>query len=565
MDIFFQIGVMFIIATVGAYLAKLIKQPMIPAYIIAGVIIGPVMGVITNSTIIKTLSEIGIAFLLFIVGLELNLKKLKDTGPVATLGGLIEVLVVTSAGFIAAVLLGYTNKEAIYMGLILAFSSTMVVVKLLSDKRELETLHGRIIIGILLVQDIIAIFALSMLTTIDGFFVWDIVMSLAKAAALMAAAYLLSKYTFPVMFKKAAESQELLLLMSLGICFLFSIAISYIGFSIAVGAFIAGLSLANLPYNIEIIGRVKSLRDFFATMFFVSLGMELISIQFFRIMLPLAVFLVIVVVLKPFVIMLMCSIFKYTKRTSFLSAMSLAQVSEFSLIMAAFVLNDGSLSNNIFSITIILAIITITATSYIVKFENKLFSMLSKPLSVFDIKETGEHMQYLPQELEYDIILVGYDRIGYNVFKMLTKAKKSFFVIDFNPDIVKRLVSRKVPCIYGDIGDPEILDRLNLKKTQLVISTVPDLNDSIHIIKKVKRENPKAIVFVTASIIEEALRLYREGADYVVLPHFLGGEKVSSFIEETAGDHRKVSMIKLEHICELKKRIEMEHEHPRKA
>ncbi|MBU0535584.1 MAG: cation:proton antiporter [Nanoarchaeota archaeon] len=563
MEIFTQIGIMFIISAAGAFIAKLIKQPIIPAYIIAGAIVGPVLGFITSSEIIRTMSEIGIAFLLFVVGLEMSVKKLKDTGFFATIGGTMQMIFIFIIGFWIAILLGFLRIEAVYVGFIVAFSSTMVVVKLLSDRREIDTLHGRIIIGILLMQDIIALFVLSILASPDGFALTAILISLAKGAGLLLIAWVLSNYTFPPIFKFAAKSQELLFLVSLGVCFLFSIALSLIGFSIIIGAFIAGLSLANLPYNIEIIGRVKSLKDFFATMFFVSLGLELLVPDMRSLIIPLIVLSLIVLIIKPFVLLVLCAIARYTKRNSFMTSISLAQISEFSLIIVAQGLMLGHISQDLFSLTLLLAIITITATSYIMSFELKIFNFLSKYLTPFDIATTTEHLQYLPEELEYDFILIGYDRIGYNIFKMLDEAKKTFLVIDFNPDIVKKLASKKIPCIYGDIGDPEILERLNLKKTEFVVSTVPGVEDNIHILKKVKAEKKNIHVFVTATIIDDALKLYKEGADYVILPHFLGGERVSNLINEVSGDSKKINLTKLAHIHDLKERIDMEHEHPR--
>ncbi|MFC1753060.1 cation:proton antiporter [Thermoproteota archaeon] len=565
MDIFFQIGIMFIIATLGAFVARMLRQPLIPTYIITGVIIGPVLGIITSSEVIKTLSEIGIAFLLFVVGLEMSVKKLRDTGFFAAIGGTMQMVLVFVIGFWAAFTLGFVTREALYIGLIVAFSSTMVVIKILSDRREVDTLHGRIIIGILLMQDIIALFVLSFLASQDGFQAITVAFSIVKAAGLLVVAYLTGNYIFPSLFRFAAKSQELLLLLSLGVCFMFSIGLSYLGFSIIIGAFIAGLSLASLPYNIEIIGRMRSLKDFFATLFFVSLGLELMLTQFGSLLIPLIVFSLIVLLVKPFIIMIICALGRYTKRNSFLTAISLAQVSEFSLIIVALGLSIGHISQELYSLTIILAIITIAATSYFMKFELGMFNFLSDYLNVFDVAATSERLQYLPEELEYDFILIGYDRIGYSIFKMLAKAKKTFLVIDFNPDIVKRLASKKIPCIYGDIGDPEILERLNLKKTEFIVSTVPGIEDNLRIIKKIKHENPKASVFLTANIIEDALKLYKEGADYVILPHFLGGERVSNLIEEVKGDHKKINIAKLEHIHDLKSRIELEHEHPQRV
>lgn len=565
MDIFSQIGIMFIVSALGASIARLIRQPLIPAYILAGAVLGPVLGIITNSDIITTMSEIGIAFLLFVVGLEMSLKKIKDIGLFAAISGTLQMLLVFIAGFWTAILLGFQRTGAVYIGLIAAFSSTMVVVKLLSDKREIDTLHGRIIIGILLVQDVVALFVLSMLTTQQGFSMFLVLYSLLKGVGLIVLIYISGILIFPKLFKFAARTQELLFLLSLGVCFLFSIALSYIGFPIIIGAFIAGLSLANLPYNIEIIGRVRSLKDFFATLFFVSLGLELVVIDLKEIVIPLIALSVLVLLIKPFILMVICAAARYTKRNSFLTSISLAQISEFSLIIVAQGLLLNHVSSEFFSITVILAIITITATSYFIKFDSKIYGAVSRYLTPFDIKATGEQLQYIPENLEYDFVLIGYDRIGYNIFKMLEKARKTFIVIDFNPDIVKRLVSRKIPCVYGDIGDPEILERINLKKTEFVVSTVPGIEDNTYIIKKVKKENHKAVVFVTADTIEDALRLYKEGADYVILPHFLGGERVSSLIQDVKGDHRMVNLAKLAHIHDLKGRMDLEHEHPRES
>lgn len=334
-NIFFDIGMIIIIATVFALMARLIKQPLIPAYILTGLFIGPWMGWITEKSTIITLSEIGIAFLLFIVGLEIDLRKLKNIGLVGTLGGTIQILALFSVGFILASLLGFLPLEAVYLGMVIAFSSTMVVLKLLSDKRELDTLHGRIIIGILLMQDVFAIFALSILGSLNQMSVWSLFLSLLKAGVVVGIAFLASKFVFPKIFTFAAKSQEMLLLIALFVCFLFSILFNYIGFSIIIGAFIAGVTLANLPYNIEIISRVKSLRDFFSTIFFVSLGMDLAVGSVSKIMVPLFLILLATVFLKPIITMFVTSYFGFKKRTSFYTGMSLGQVSEFSLIIVS--------------------------------------------------------------------------------------------------------------------------------------------------------------------------------------------------------------------------------------
>ena len=322
-NIFFDIGLIIIVATIVGYLARLLKQPLIPAYILTGLIIGPILGLVEDSNVILTLSEIGIAFLLFVVGLELNLKKLKDVASIAIFGGLMQFILLFISGFLIAIILGFVKTESVYIALIVAFSSTMVVVKILSDKRELDTLHGRIIIGFLLMQDLIAIIALSILTTLNNFSMAILVIALLKGIILLSVAVIASKFILPSLFRFAAKSQELLFLMALTTCFSFCIFANYIGqimmyffslpffenvilgnvlellkpgFSIAIGAFIAGVSIANLPYNVEIIGKVKPLKDFFATIFFVSLGLELLLGEMHTILVPLIIFTLFVII-----------------------------------------------------------------------------------------------------------------------------------------------------------------------------------------------------------------------------------------------------------------------------
>ncbi len=563
-NIFFDIGLMIIIATVGGYLAKLLKQPLIPAYILVGFILGPVLGLVTNVDIIRLLAEIGIAFLLFTVGIELDLKKLRDIGNIASLGGLLQFFILFTTAFFIAIMFGYIPMEAIYVGLVLAFSSTMVVIKLLGDKHQLDTLHGRVIIGLLLMQDIIAILALSVLATAgNGFTPVLIILSLLKGVLLFVIAYFASRYIFPYIFKFAARSQELLFLVAVSLCFVFAISFNMLGFSIAIGAFVAGLTIANLPYNIEVMARVRSLKDFFATLFFVTLGMELILTDINASLLWFIFVLIIFTTLfKPFITMIICSYFGYTKRISFLTSIDLAQISEFSLIIVAQGLILGHISQKIFSIATLIAILSITMTSYFFKFDDKIYRHLSKFLSGFERLTTKTHvMHYFHDNMKKEVILIGYDRIGYKVFKTLEKLKKSCVIVDFNPDVIKKLIVNKVPCIYGDIGDIEVIERLDLKHTGLVISTIPNVDDNMLLMKKVRRVNDKAKIIVTANLVDEALELYDGGADYVILPHYLGGEHVSLLLEDVSEDFNKLLKTKLNHIKDLRLRKEVHPHH----
>jgi len=301
----------------------------------------------------------------------------------------------------------------------------MVVIKLLSDKKEIDTLHGKIVIGILLLQDIVAIIVLSILVTLNEFSFIVLILSLFKGLIALFVAVLISKYIFPPLFRFAAKSQELLFISAVAVSMLYSIIFNFLGFSIVIGAFVAGISLASLPYNIEIIGRIKPLRDFFSVIFFVSLGMTLLLSTFNLILKPLIILLLIVLIAKPLIIMFTTSFFGYKKRTSFLSAMSLAQISEFSLIIVSQGLLLGHVNQEIFSLTVLLAIITITTTTYFVKFENSIYKRFSNYLTFFDrFSENSMDLEYVPKTKKPEIILCGYDKIGYSIVKTLKKLKK---------------------------------------------------------------------------------------------------------------------------------------------
>lgn len=552
--LFWDIGLIIVVATFLAYIARLFRQPLVLGYMFAGILLGPVgLGLITEEADIKILSELGIAFLLFIVGLELDLRRLKDIGLVASVTAIVKSVFLFFLAFNLASVLGFSMVDAIYLGLVLSFSSTMIVIKLLSDKGELDTLHGRMILGILLTEDVLAILVLSVIST-PGYVDLNLVMmSLLKGVGLFSIALMLSRFILPTVFRFVAKSQELLFLTALSICFLFAKLSAVAGFSVAIGALIAGIAVATFPYNLEIISRVHSLRDFFATLFFVSLGMEIWVENIGSLILPLIALIILVIIVKPIIMMFSMSFFGYSSRTSFLTSINLTQISEFSLIIALTGMRLGHISVDVFSLTAMLALVSITITSYAIKFDNTLYSSLNKYLVVFDrlSKKKARKLEELPMKSSEHIIVVGAHRMGYSIVKTLKELGEHFLVVDFNPEVITRLIDEDVHCTYGDIGDMEILKRINLSEADMVISTVPNEEDSMLLIEETKKLNPKALVFVTADTLDQALELYDLGADYVFLPRMLSGGKASELIREHARKPDKISVLKLKHIQDL--------------
>lgn len=548
----FELGSIIIMAAIFALFARLLKQPPILAYVLSGFIIGPaVLAVVKDVEIINSFSEIGIAFLLFIAGLELSFKKLKQINLKKILIiTTLQVLLVFFLTLFSAKYIGLNQMQAIYIGVAIAFSSTMIVVKILSDKKELITMHGRLVLGILLLQDLFAIIAIVLLTSSD-FSLTLIGMSVLKLMAIVLIAFLLQRYALSGLFKRAAESshsKELLLLGSLAVLFTFILISIGFEFSIVIGAFIAGVSLANLPFRVELEARVGPLRDFFSILFFVALGMQ-ITIAGVGDHLSLFIFLLIgAFIIKPLVTLAAIRFSGYRGRTSFISALSLAQLSEFSIIVAVLGFNLGFLTQSMLSTIIITTIVTMSLTIFFIDYENFFFRIFKRPLSLFNFLPIKENVGYSDKEKK-SILLVGCDRMGSIVLRELTKeSKKEILVLDYNPEIIAALRNKKISCVYGDVKSPDMLENFDLKNLKKVISTVPDIDDGLVILEKIKKHNKDIVVILTAHSLDDALELYHHGADYVMVPRFTAGEVVSNILKKDGSSLESIKKNQIERL-----------------
>lgn len=562
-QIFFELSIVIAIATLVSIIMKLIRQPLIIGHIITGIILGPfVLNFVQSTDTLIAFSEIGIAFLLFIVGLNLNVRTLKEIGSVALMTGIGQVIFTFIIGYAICIMMGFSTIASLYISIALTFSSTIIIVKLLSDKNDLETLYGRIAIGFLLVQDFIAVVILMLLSspfngqTIAAALVYTII----KIVLIALAVLFLGNFVLPKVLHYMAKSQELLFLFGIAWAFALAVIMERIGFSIEIGALFAGISLASSPFHLGISSKLRPLRDFFIVLFFVLLGTQMnVSIGQGMIW-AIPIFSLFILVGNPLIVMAIMGALGYRKRTSFQAGLTVAQISEFSLILVVLGMKLGHLSPEIVSIVTIVGIITMAGSTYMIMYSDKLYGFLSRYLGIFERKITkGEPS---PAIGNFDIILFGYNRIGYSMVQSFKKLKKRFLIVDYNPDIIQMAVNNGLPYKFGDVSDSELIEELNLQNAKLVISTIPQLDINLFLIEKTKSKNKKTIIVMTSHQIDDAFKLYEAGADYVIMPHFLGGEHASALIENFGTNLGRFVKEKVKHIGELNQRRIFGHEHP---
>lgn len=555
--LFFDLTVIFVVTTLLLFIAKILKQPVIPVYIIAGILLVPAFNVIREQSFISSISYFGIVFLLFIAGLELKFNKLKHVSSVAIFGGTILVLLLFLIGMGVSNLLGLSALPAVYMGLIFSFSSTMVVVKILSDRNQLDSLHGKIAMGLLVIQDIFAIIAFIILTSQGQTSYNELVKLFVNIIIISVILVLFAKYLLPTIFEYAAKYQELLFITSISVCLFFA---STIGLfvspeALGIGAFLGGLALANLPYDLEIISRISPLKDFFSLLFFISLGMLLpLNLVFKNISVTL-IFVFLILIVRPIVTFIVVRFFNYMPRVSYLTAITQSQISEFGLILAFYGKASGHINDGLFSNIIVIAILTLSLTTYLFKYEQPIYRFVDSKFGLFRKEREPYNLENLPAKFNKKfILLVGYDRLGYSIVRTLNQKKEDIVVVDFNPEVIKKLMDEGIHCIYGDVSDSELLNHLKLKECKLIISTIPDVDSNLLMMRKYKQINKKGICFLTSESIKGALELYEYGADYVIIPRLIGGHHVSNLIERTNFNYEKIIKFKVEHMEELEER-----------
>ncbi len=531
-EVFLEFAAVIVLAGVLAMVGHKLRQPLIIAYIVTGVFVGPNMLGFTHSfEIFEALSSVGIAFLLFIVGLNLNWRNVRGVGGVSVVAGLSQFVITSSLGFGLARLLHFDLVTGLFLGLAFALSSTIIIVKLLSDREDIDRLHGRIAVGILLVQDLVAMMLLLLLAAYaDGVSLSAVLTtSLVKGLVTLLILWGFARFIIPHLFRYAATSSELLFLVALSWCFGVASGLQLVGFSLEIGALLAGVSLAGTGFQHEIEAKVRYLRDFFLVLFFVVLGTNLVVTDLTSFGLPIVAFSLLILVVNPLILTAIMRLMGYHSRTGFLAGSTLAQVSEFSFIIIAGGIALGLIQPALLSLVTAVALITIAVSSYMIMINERLYGWVA---SYFPGLGKNHEESFDQKWSSAEVVLLGFDRLGQKILPQIQELTQQFTVLDFNPAVIEDLQAAGIAAVYGDAGNEDVLKFIGADKTKLVISAIPDMSVNEDILDFMQRHKSRGTVIVSVKSSADAARCYALGATFVIVPSELGGEHFAQLLKK---------------------------------
>jgi len=548
-DLLSSIGICVGAAAVLAVVGWRLRQPLILAYLVTGVVIGPVgFNWVKNQDSIQTVAEIGLILLLFIIGLEIDLKKLASAGLPVLLTGALQVPICIALGLGFFYLLGVRNSSGnyalLYLAACMSLSSTLVVVKLLNDKFELDTLPGRITLGVLVIQDIWAVGMLAVQPNLTNPNLLPLAFSLWKGALLVVGGFFMAKYALPFLFRSVAKAPELVLVSALAWCFFLASVASVIGLSREMGALIAGVSLSTFPYNLDVMAKAVSIRDFFVTLFFVALGMQIRipTLQVVEIALAASAF----VMVSRLSVVPILYFLGMGHRASLLPAINLAQVSEFSIVIASIGLTSHQINTDVVTVVIMTFAITSVVSTYMINSSHRVQKLLSGGLRLLRIRDldVGEAAPQRAEARPETMIFLGFYRDASSILLELETEGSAVegqvmldkvLVIDFNPTVMRELQKRGISIVYGDIAHADTLRHAGIENAELVVSSIPDDilrgTDNLRLLRSARASCPKAKVMLTTDHIPQALHFYRAGADFVYIPRLHSARQIARILK----------------------------------
>jgi Kef-type K+ transport system membrane component KefB len=548
-DLLSSIGICVSAAALLAVVGWRLRQPLILAYLLTGVLIGPqFLQWVPHQESIATVAEIGLILLLFVIGLEIDLKKLASAGAPVLLTGALQVPICIALGLAFFYALGLRNGPGdyslVYLAACMSLSSTLVVVKLLYDKFELDTLPGRITLGVLVIQDLWAVGMLAVQPNLTNPDLLPLLFSLLKGALMVVGSLFIAKSVLPFVFRSVAKAPELVLVSGLAWCFFLAGVASYIKLSPEMGALIAGISLSTFPYNLDVMAKAVSIRDFFVTLFFVALGMQIPkpTWQVVAIALAASVF----VMLSRLSVVPILYALRLGHRASLLPAINLAQVSEFSIVIASLGFARQQIPPDVVTVVIITFAITAVLSTYMINASHVVQKTMSGWLKLLRVKDldvaaAGEEAH---EERKENVVFLGFFRDASSILHEFEHGDgesldKDFLgkilVIDFNPSVMRELRKRGISCIYGDVAHADTLRHAGIENAELVVSSITDDilrgTNNLRMLKNIRAACPKARVMLTTEHIPQALNFYQAGADFVYIPRLQSAPQIARILK----------------------------------
>lgn len=534
--VYYEIALLLLISVIVGYLGMFLRQPLVVSFIMVGILVGPSgLDVVQSADHIDLLAHLGISLLLFVVGLKLDLQLIRTTGAVAAMTGMGQVIFTSIIGFGVCWFMGYNWVESTYISMALTFSSTIIIVKLLSDKGEADSLHGRVALGLLIVQDLVVVLTMIGLSAFGGkagaesvSLLQSIGMMLVKGTMLLGGVALFMHFVVDRLLNKLAYSQELMVLFAISLAVALSAFCDWLGFSKELGAFLAGVMLASTQYRELISSRLKGLRDFMLLFFFIGLGSHIELVMLQKQIAPAVILSIFVLIGNPIIMMAIMMRMGYRIRTSFLAGVAIAQISEFSLILLTLAMQLGHVDEEIMSLVTLVGLITIALSTYLIMYSNELYDFLDPWLRRFerneDREEPGSAHELKAIAGEFDVILFGLGRYGSNIARGLRQNGVRVLGVDFDPDMVRQWQRQGHAACYGDANDTHFPETLPLASARWVISALPpprysmEGNLQVTLLQALNAHHYHGKVAVTAHTPSAVNALKRAGADLVLLP-----------------------------------------------
>ena len=534
---FVSVALILALAVAAGAIAKLLRQPVVVSFIIVGILAGPTaFNLVEGAEEIRLFAKFGIAILLFLVGLKLDFHMIRSTGKVALVAGLSLVAFTAAVGFGIAMLFGFEATTAFYIAVALTFSSTIIIIKLIGDKRELDTLYGRIAVGILIVQDILVVAAMVVIVTIgtpgEGSVVTDLVVTLASSAVFLGVIAFASKFVLEKVLDWISKSPELTLLFGVAWAIVLAAISILIGLSMEIGAFVAGVSLASTAYRESLGARMVSLRDVMLLFFFIELGASLTFADALGQLWPAIVLSVFVLVGKPLIVFAIMGWMGYRSITSFRTGVALAQISEFSLILIALGYSLGQVDSAVLSLVTLVAVFTITVSSYLILYTDKLFPLMQGFMHLFE-RGKASAVDEESQSLSFDAIVIGSGRFGTEVISGLISSGSSVLAVDLDPDALARARELGAETLFGDVGDPDFAKMLPIHQTGTLICTAPDRSTNTLLLESLKSLDYGGELYLTALDNQTAEMFAKEDRVTTIRPLKMAANRI---VKQLKGD-----------------------------